>query len=104
MSLKLCQHGKAIIRDRLTRSSLLYLLRHNRKDLKHLHHYFYHDGLHRFGHRHLGMFLEPSEEALDLLKDNNERIVARNNALCSLYGLGVRSLRAMVIQEDSYRK
>jgi hypothetical protein len=49
------------------------------------------------------MFLEPSEEALDLLEDNDECILARNNVLCSLYGFGIRLLRARENQDDSYR-
>ena len=50
------------------------------------------------------MFLEPFEEARDLLEDDDERIVARNDALRGLYGFRIRSLRAREIQDDSYRK
>jgi hypothetical protein len=50
------------------------------------------------------MFLESPEEALDLLEDNDERIVTRNNALCRLYELCMRPLRVREIQDNSYRK
>ena len=38
------------------------------------------------------MGLEPFEEALDFLEDDDKRILARNNVLCHLYGFGVRWL------------
>ena len=50
------------------------------------------------------MFLEPLEEALDLVEDNNERIVARNSALCRLYGSRMSPLEACEIQDNCYRK
>ena len=83
--------------------SLLYLLCHNPEDLKHLHHYPHRDILHRICHRHLDIFLKPYEEILDLLEDDDEFIVARNNALCRLYGVRIRSLRDRETQDDSYR-
>ena len=49
------------------------------------------------------MFLEPFEEARDFLEDDDERIVARNNALRRLYGFLIRSLRAREIHDDNYR-
>ena len=75
-----------VTKHRLTRSSLLYLLRNNRKGLKQLHHYLHRDVLHRFSHRHVGMFLEPFEEILDLLEDGDELIPAGNSVFCHLYG------------------
>jgi hypothetical protein len=50
------------------------------------------------------VFLEPFEEVLDLLEDNEKCIVASSNALCRLFGFGIRSHRAREIQNDSYRK
>ena len=50
------------------------------------------------------MGLEPFEEALDFLEDDDKRILARNNVLCHLYGFGVRWLRAREIQDYRYRK
>ena len=44
------------------------------------------------------MFLEAFEDALDLVEDNNERIAARNNALCRLYGSRMSPLEACEIQ------
>ena len=91
--LDLYQRREANDRDRLTRSTLFYLLCHNRKDIEHLHYYLHHDGLHRFSHQHLDIFLEPYEEGLDLLEDIDKYTVACNNVLCRLCGIRVRSLR-----------
>ena len=50
------------------------------------------------------MFLEPFEGIRNSLEDDDERILAGNNVLCHLYGLGARWLRAREIQDDSFRK
>ena len=92
------------MRGLLTRSILLYLLRHNRKDLEDFDHYLYHDALHRICHLHLGVFLEPFEKALDFVEDHDELIVAHTKTLRRLYGFRIRSHRAKEIQDDSYRK
>ena len=45
------------------------------------------------------MGLEPFEEALDFLEDDDKRILARNNVFCRLYEFDVRWLRATEIQD-----
>ena len=50
------------------------------------------------------MFLEPFKERLDLLEDDDERILVRDNILCGLYGSDIRSLRARETPNNSYRK
>src|SRR6266702_1053422 len=93
-----------IIRGRLTCPSLLHLPRYNRKNSKDLNHYL-HDGVpHRLCCRHLGICLEPSEEAFNALEDIDERISARNNVLCRLCGFGIRTVRVMEIQDKSYKE
>ena len=50
------------------------------------------------------MFLERIEEISDSLEDDDERILARNNVFCGLYGFDIRLLRAREIQDDNFRK
>ena len=78
--------------NQLTCSSQLHLLSHDPKYSEHLDHYFHDDILHRLRRRHLGVFLETSEEILDAFEDVDQRIVAGNNVLCRLEGIGIRTI------------
>ena len=82
-----------MMKDRLTLSSLLHLLRHNQKDSKYLNHYLHHDVLHSICRRHLGIFFEPSEEILNSIEDINERILARSNILYRLCWFSIRKFQ-----------
>ena len=93
-----------MVKDRLTRSSLLHLLRHNRKDSKYLNHYLHHDVLHSICRRHLNIFLESSEEILDTPEDIHERVMTCNDILCRLCRSGIRRALGMGIRDHSYRK
>ena len=100
ISLDSVNDGKHVIRDQHTRSSLLYL-RHDRKDLKQLHHYLHHDILDRFRRWHFGIILEWFEEIFDSLEDDKEIFLARINVVYRLYDFDIRLLRAREIRDDS---
>ena len=88
---------KYVTRDLLTRSSLLYLLRHNSKNSQYLYHDLYDDVIHRVCRGHLSIFLEPFEEVLNALEDIYERILARADILCRLCNFDIRTVRIMEI-------
>ena len=93
-----------MMKDRLTLSSLLHLLRHNQKDSKYLNHYLHHDVLHSICRRNLDIFLESSEEILDTPEDIDERVLTCHDVLCRLCRFGIRRARGMGIRDHSYRK
>ena len=65
--------------QKLTRSSLFYLLRCNTQDIQYFHHYLHNDIRHRRAWSNLGIRLQSFEKVLDLLKDIYEYLLRRTN-------------------------